>query len=280
MPKGENNKKLSDNDIRKIVEMYTTRNIDGTWTGSTLIAERFNVHRNCVLYHLKRQGVKIRSTKEAHSGGKACRPIKNLPPPNESPPSCKCGCGLLVEWHQHKNRWRKFVVGHFHGHRPYHDLDLLHQEYVVKKRTIGDIALDFNVSITTISRWLRHHQIEIRSQSENLKLFGKMRGANNPAWKGGVADWAYSHDWKSVCKTIKDRDLWTCQLCGETRKHWGNRLHVHHIDENKLNNHPHNLITLCANCHAKSHGNEQARQVLSACAVSNCKSSKNAPHPI
>lgn len=269
MPKGDNNKRLSSNDIREIVRIYTTRNDDGTWTGSKLIARHFSVHQNCILYHLKRQSVKIRTPKEAHSGGKACRPVKNLPP-DEPPPRCRCECGQSVEWYQNRNRWYSFAKGHFHGHRSYQDYGLLHREYIVNKHTASDVALDHNVSSATIIRWLKKHNIPVRTTGESLKLSGKVRGPNNPAWKGGVADWDYSHDWKSLCKTIKDRDYWICQLCGETRKRWNHSLHVHHIDEDKLNNHSHNLISLCSKCHYKAHGSEEIREKLSLLAISNC----------
>jgi len=96
-----------------------------------------------------------------------------------------------------------------------------------------------------------------------------MRGKNNPAWKGGVADWDYSHDWKAVANEIRDRDKWTCQLCGEQRKRWNGDLHVHHIDEDKLNNHPHNLISLCPSCHHPLHGDLSIRSKLTRIAVHN-----------
>lgn len=33
--------------------------------------------------------------------------------------------------------------------------------------------------------------------------------------------------------------------------------HVHHIDENRMNNHPDNLMLLCINCHTKMHCEEK-----------------------
>jgi hypothetical protein len=48
-------------------------------------------------------------------------------------------------------------------------------------------------------------------------------------------------------KEIRDRDNWTSVLCGERG------MVVHHIDEDKLNNTPGNLITLCRADHAKHH---------------------------
>lgn len=48
---------------------------------------------------------------------------------------------------------------------------------------------------------------------------------------------------------IRERDNYTCQLCGMIRK----GLDVHHIDENKLNCDPDNLITLCRKCHVNVH---------------------------
>ena len=51
---------------------------------------------------------------------------------------------------------------------------------------------------------------------------------------------------------ILERDNYTCQdpnCKGEHKK-----LHVHHIDYNKKNNNPKNLIALCSSCHAKTNG--------------------------
>ena len=45
---------------------------------------------------------------------------------------------------------------------------------------------------------------------------------------------------------IKNRDSNTCQECGKT-----DDLEVHHIDGNRLNNDPENLLTLCKKCHRK-----------------------------
>lgn len=41
----------------------------------------------------------------------------------------------------------------------------------------------------------------------------------------------------------------TCEACGRL----GSRLHVHHVDENPMNNEPPNLMTLCGSCHRQSH---------------------------
>lgn len=49
---------------------------------------------------------------------------------------------------------------------------------------------------------------------------------------------------KKLKNKIKERDNYSCQLCGETED-----LHVHHIDYNKNNIEDNNLITLCKRCH-------------------------------
>lgn len=51
-----------------------------------------------------------------------------------------------------------------------------------------------------------------------------------------------------VRNKILERDNYTCQMCGLKVN-----LCVHHLDMNKLNNKPANLITLCIFCHAKMH---------------------------
>lgn len=91
------------------------------------------------------------------------------------------------------------------------------------------------------------------------KCFGKWRsknwcGKNNPAWKGGRSstDW-YKHyppefNEKLRC-LIRKRDGYKCQSCNCELK----VPDVHHIDENKENCKPQNLISLCKSCHRRVH---------------------------
>lgn len=52
-------------------------------------------------------------------------------------------------------------------------------------------------------------------------------------------------------KAIYRRDGWRCALCDSTKY-----IQIHHIIQRSRGggNHPHNLITLCADCHALAHG--------------------------
>lgn len=63
----------------------------------------------------------------------------------------------------------------------------------------------------------------------------------------------YSSDWTNSLKNaIRKRDHYVCRLCwiGESN----DRMHpIHHIDSDKTNNSPNNLITLCSHCHWKVH---------------------------
>src|SRR3972149_1489629 len=57
---------------------------------------------------------------------------------------------------------------------------------------------------------------------------------------------------KELKQSILERDNYTCQ-CPYCNLENG-RLMVHHIDYNKKNNNPENLITLCNSCHSKTIG--------------------------
>ena len=55
---------------------------------------------------------------------------------------------------------------------------------------------------------------------------------------------------KTFKRSIRERDHYLCQICLH-----GKGIDVHHIDYNKQNCNPENLITLCESCHGKTNGN-------------------------
>lgn len=72
-------------------------------------------------------------------------------------------------------------------------------------------------------------------------------GERNPSWRGGVSFEPYPPEFNEPLKRkIRERDNYTCQVSGE----WGNA--VHHIDYDKENNDPQNLITLSKRIHSKT----------------------------
>lgn len=85
-------------------------------------------------------------------------------------------------------------------------------------------------------------------------------GEKNPAWKGGKSFEKYTLDWNNDFKdSIRKRDNYICQECGihqdELSENWHKKLDVHHIDYNKKNCDPSNLISLCRECHTKTNFN-------------------------
>lgn len=147
-----------------------------------------------------------------------------------------------------------YADGHYRKPQPYHAPDWLREQYEVQRKTLQEIADECGVNRSVIRKFLVKFGIPARDRSESR--MGRKVGEQNPAWRGGIAQWDYASDWKAIARKVRDRDEWTCQFCGEQRKRWGHSLHVHHIDGNKLNNDQGNLISLCAICHRQAHRGE------------------------
>jgi len=160
--------------------------------------------------------------------------------------------------------------------------DELINYYIYRKFSMEKIAKLTNHSVVSVRRMLLFYKIPIRNYSdalrnrynnpqerEKVRLFliennpmdnpeyrekvslSKL-GDKNPSWKGGISFEPYSVDWtKTLKKAIRERDKYICQIC----KNEGN--HVHHIDYNKKNCNPYNLITLCHRCHSKTNHNRK-----------------------
>lgn len=87
------------------------------------------------------------------------------------------------------------------------------------------------------------------------KPYYSVYGADNPFWKGGVSSENHklrrSAKYNRWRKSVFERDNYTCQICGVSRK-----LHAHHIkswsDYPELRFDTDNGLTLCSDCHRKT----------------------------
>ena len=82
-----------------------------------------------------------------------------------------------------------------------------------------------------------------------------LRGSNHPNWRGGSSD-PYPIGWNHhLREMIRERDKFTCVLCGKAQT--TQRHPVHHINYEKDDLRPKNLITLCTTCHSKTNGDRK-----------------------
>jgi hypothetical protein len=101
----------------------------------------------------------------------------------------------------------------------------------------------------------KHHSNETK-QKISLSKIGQFSGENHPNWLGGISTFPYPFKWNNKLRNqIRERDNYTCQECGLKQEALSGRhkkLSVHHIDYNKDNLNPSNLISLCLPCHSKT----------------------------
>jgi hypothetical protein len=101
--------------------------------------------------------------------------------------------------------------------------------------------------------WLgTHHNVGYKHTEEwKQKMSINFSGEKSPSWQGGKSFEIYPIDWtKTLRISIRERDRYTCQICSD--KQGDTVFHIHHIDYDKRNCNPNNLITLCKSCHMKT----------------------------
>ncbi len=97
-----------------------------------------------------------------------------------------------------------------------------------------------------------HHMNTSGSNNPMYRQGDKIRGEKNGSWNGGASIGIYAITFTDDLRSlIRKRDKFTCKVC--QKRGWD----VHHIDYDKMNSDPVNLITLCRSCHMKTNFNRE-----------------------
>ncbi len=88
------------------------------------------------------------------------------------------------------------------------------------------------------------------------------KGSNHYNWKGGKSFEPYTAEFNRQLKDlIRQRDKHKCQKCGCPEIENAEKLSIHHIDYNKNNCLPSNLIALCRRCNGAVNHNREIWEV-------------------
>ena len=167
--------------------------------------------------------------------------------------AAKLGCcaKTVVNYLERAGQKRIYAAGPRPHVHPANKLNLDEQAVVkmyLKVRSMYKVADHFGCSTPPLSSILKKHGITPDGKTP------AMPGDKNPNWQGGVSRLPYPPDWTETLKeSIRQRDGHKCCLCGtEQAGADGRTFAVHHIDYDKENLDPSNLITLCTVCHSKT----------------------------
>lgn len=124
-----------------------------------------------------------------------------------------------------------------------------------RQRMLGvQRLLGYKHSKESLEKMSKSHLGSKRTLETRKKIGDAQRGEKNHQWKGGISNTPYTVDWTITLKrSIRERDGYQCMVCLNNQ---GDRaFSVHHIDYDKTNCNPNNLITLCPHCHTKTNSN-------------------------
>jgi len=107
-----------------------------------------------------------------------------------------------------------------------------------------------------LARIGKHHSKETKKKLSELA--SNRIGSKSNNWQGGISKLPYAFDFDNELKElIRKRDNNICQLCGKTKEKNKQNFSIHHIDYDKDNSEPKNLISLCKVCNSKVNGNRK-----------------------
>lgn len=190
---------------------------------------------------------------------------------------CQCGCNQIIPW-QKGHRWHspKYIKSHAlkktYGHSKGKPLSEEHKKKVSEsmkgivpwnkgKPTPQETIKKISKSNTGKKRSeefclnnSKRHKGKVVSEETKEKL-RQYKGEKSSSWKGGISWLPYCDKFNEPLKeAVRERDLYTCQLCGKLQEENYRKLPVHHIHYDKENCYP-DLICLCSSCNPKVNTN-------------------------
>lgn len=93
------------------------------------------------------------------------------------------------------------------------------------------------------NRFKKHGNPNIKyKRGRKAGFTGLNKGENNPRWNGGSSEYKNHYEMKKLRKTILSHHP-NCIRCNEKA------VQIHHLDKDKSNHAPKNLVPVCRNCH-------------------------------
>jgi len=175
---------------------------------------------------------------------------------------CECGC------RQTTNPGCKFIKSHQCIGRPSKTKGIKTGKVPWSKGLTKETDVRIAKSAEKSSKTLKSKSALIGQKTKEVwkrpghkeKVHEAMSGLNHPFYKKNLEFTPetyprdYPLDWtEQIKEAIRNRDGRICKVCFKLEKdNGGKRLHVHHVDYNKKNLDPENLISLCISCHGKT----------------------------